>query len=81
MLEPCAHGVATGADFPDALSGGSAIGRFGGALLLTRPDNLPPSTAAALNALRAEPREVLVFGGAGAVSEATYGEIGAALAP
>jgi len=41
-------GIATGANYPDALGGGTAIGSRGGVLLLTAPTSLSPVTSAAL---------------------------------
>ena len=38
-------GLASGVDFPDGLSGGAAVGKAGGVLLLTKPDVLPDPTA------------------------------------
>lgn len=60
--------LATGAAFPDALTGGAAMGSLNGTVLLTAPATLPPATAAwfATNAGTLE--TVTVFGGPGAVS-------------
>lgn len=60
--------VASGADFPDALSAGAAAGTEGVPVLLTDPDELRGSTAAAIDALA--PQQVIVLGGDGAVSDA-----------
>ncbi|MBK9180752.1 MAG: cell wall-binding repeat-containing protein [Acidimicrobiales bacterium] len=38
--------LATGTDFPDALSGGAAAAKIGGAVLLTDGDTIPPATGA-----------------------------------
>ena len=59
--------IASGRDFPDALSGGALAAYYGGPMLLTRPDGLPGPTTAALAAL--EPDYVVVLGGTSAVSE------------
>lgn len=40
--------IGVAAKLPDALSGGSAVGHQGGAIVLTRGDRLPPETAAFL---------------------------------
>ncbi len=58
--------VATGTAYPDALAGGAAVGMLGGPMLLTRPSELPASTAAELGRLR--PGAIVVLGGTGAVS-------------
>lgn len=59
--------VASGVDFPDALSGGALASYYGGPMLLTRQDGLPGPTRAALAAL--DPDYVVVLGGTAAVSE------------
>lgn len=59
--------LASGAMFPDALSGGAAAARSGAPLLLTRPEALPAATRQALADL--EPATVVVVGGPGAVSD------------
>lgn len=56
--------LASGVDFPDALSGAAAAG--GAPLLLTLPGALPAPTATALRALA--PASAVVLGGPGAVS-------------
>ncbi len=53
--------LATGANYPDALSGGAAAASAGGSLLLTDPGALSGPTAAALAQLR--PSAVHVLGG------------------
>jgi putative cell wall-binding protein len=58
--------LATGLNFPDALSGAAAAGSQGGPVLLTTPDALPPSIAAELD--RLDPSTIVVLGGAGIVS-------------
>ena len=60
--------VATGTNFPDALSGGPMGGDLGGPVLITRPDTLPAVTADELT--RLAPGKVVVLGGTAAVSEA-----------
>jgi len=59
--------VATGAAFPDALSGGPAARITGGPLLLVAPGSLPGATTAELTRLR--PGRIVVLGGPGAVSD------------
>ncbi|GAA6525088.1 cell wall-binding repeat-containing protein [Intrasporangium sp. DVR] len=58
--------VATGSNFPDALSGGPLGGHLGGPVLLTRRDGLPSVTANEL--VRLAPQRVVVLGGTSAVS-------------
>ena len=58
--------LVSGAVFPDALSAGPAAAHAGGPVLLTKPDSLPPATAAELR--RLGPRAVTIVGGPGAVS-------------
>ena len=65
--------LATGTDFPDALTGGARAGREGAPLLLTDPDELRPSTAEVIAAL--QPQSVVVLGGSGAVSEDVVGAV------
>lgn len=60
--------VASGAGFPDALSGSALAGRDRAPVLLTQPDALPAATAAALD--RLSPSRIVVLGGGGAVSDA-----------
>ena len=58
--------IATGATFPDALSGAVAAARAGGPVLLVSPIALPAATAAELTRLR--PSRIVILGGSGAVS-------------
>ena len=60
--------LATGANFPDALSVGAAAGSFGAPVLLTRPDRLPTATTALLRGLA--PTHVIIVGSAASVSDA-----------
>ncbi|WP_151523874.1 cell wall-binding repeat-containing protein [Serinicoccus kebangsaanensis] len=59
--------LATGEDFPDALTGGARAGRDGVPMLLTDPDTLQDSTAEVIADL--QPASVVVLGGSGAVSD------------
>jgi len=63
--------VATGADFPDALAGGTAAGRGSGPILLVGHDSLPRATSAELTRLK--PGRIMVVGGTAAVSERVLG--------
>jgi putative cell wall-binding protein len=68
--------VASGLDYPDALTGGAAIGgTTGGPLLLVLPNEVPSATAAELTRLK--PTNIVVLGGTSAISDAVV----TALAP
>lgn len=67
--------IASGADFPDALTGAAAAARDGGPVLLTRPDSVPSAVTAALEHL--QPERIVVLGGTGAVSAGVFNAIGA----
>jgi glucose/arabinose dehydrogenase/putative cell wall-binding protein len=67
--------VATGADFPDALAGGAAAGRFGNPVLLVQRNAIPTVTRTELD--RLNPQNIVVLGGPNVVSEA----VRAALVP
>ena len=60
-------GIATAANFPDAMSGGALVGADGGPLLLADRDGLPADEAAALHA--GDLSDVAVIGGTTAVSD------------
>ncbi|GAA4886244.1 cell wall-binding repeat-containing protein [Serinicoccus chungangensis] len=66
--------LASGQAFPDALAGAAVANGEQVPLLLTRGDELHPSTRRALERLR--PREVVVLGGDGAVSATVMREAG-----
>jgi putative cell wall-binding protein/DNA-binding beta-propeller fold protein YncE len=70
--QPVAY-VASGADFPDALSAGTAAARQRGPVLLTAPEELPTVTAEELE--RLQPAKILVVGGSAAVSEDVEAEL------
>lgn len=65
--------VASGEDFPDALAGGALAGYERTALLLTKPEDLPVVTGAAL--VWREPETVHLVGGQGAIAESVRLEI------
>lgn len=66
-------GIATGMEFPDALTGGAAIGKRGGVSLLVHPTRtLNASVSAALTANEPEIAEIIVFGGPVAVSSSVF---------
>ncbi|MCK0111445.1 cell wall-binding repeat-containing protein [Ornithinimicrobium sp. F0845] len=58
--------LATGAAFPDALTGSAVAGSLESPVLLTKPDRLPQATEAELRRLR--PSRVVVLGGSSAIS-------------
>jgi len=60
--------VATGEDFPDALTGGPAAAALGGPILLTQKTKLPSATVSELKRLK--PKRIVVVGGTGVVSAA-----------
>ncbi|MEA2652609.1 MAG: hypothetical protein QOI85_2330 [Chloroflexota bacterium] len=60
--------VATGTSFPDALSGGVAVGRRKGPMLLVSANSVPAATAAELTRLK--PVNIIVLGGTAAISDA-----------
>ncbi|QNA92284.1 MULTISPECIES: cell wall-binding repeat-containing protein [unclassified Microbacterium] len=60
--------LASGADYPDALSGAAAAGFLHSPVLLTAPDALPAQTADALR--RLAPSTVIALGGTGSLSDA-----------
>ncbi|MDR2996667.1 MAG: cell wall-binding repeat-containing protein [Microbacterium sp.] len=68
--------LASGMNFPDALSGAAAAGAVGAPVLLTAKDTLPPETKAALARLR--PSRIVVLGGTGVVSAAVVSKATAA---
>ncbi|HEY2556125.1 MAG TPA: cell wall-binding repeat-containing protein, partial [Diaminobutyricibacter sp.] len=70
--------VASGANFPDALSAAPAAARQGGPLLLTAPGSLPAVVRTELQ--RLAPDTIVVAGGTGSVSEAVYNDL-STLAP
>ncbi|MDV3220820.1 cell wall-binding repeat-containing protein [Intrasporangium sp.] len=83
--DPVVIGLATGLDWPDALSGGAFVAG-GGPLVLSRKDSLPGSTSAAVTTLvsSAEPSTVelgVLFGGPVAVTDTVLDEFDALLNP
>lgn len=65
--------VATGEGFADALAGGAAAAAADAPVLLVARDSLPAATAEQL--ARLAPSEVIVLGGAGAVSDAVVEQL------
>ncbi|MCS5717886.1 cell wall-binding repeat-containing protein [Herbiconiux sp. CPCC 205763] len=65
--------VASGVNYPDALSAGPAAAKLGGALLLTLPDRVPDNVAAKVSSLK--PGRIVIIGGVNSVSEAVVGQL------
>jgi putative cell wall-binding protein len=59
--------LATGSNFPDALSGGALAGRNGGPILLVARDSIPAATATELARLR--PQRIVILGGTAVISD------------
>lgn len=70
--------IASGANFPDALSAAPAAAKLGGPLLLTAPDVLPAVISDEIT--RLAPHQIVVVGGVNAVSASVY-DVLATLAP
>ncbi len=64
--------LASGADFPDALSGAAAAGTIDAPVLLTAPGSLPEATRQELS--RLAPARIVVLGGPIAVSDAVLNQ-------
>lgn len=67
--------VATGQNWPDALTGGTAAGVQSAPLLLTNSTNLSPSTRTELE--RLNPSRIMVLGGTGAISTGVANQLAA----
>ena len=67
--------IASGANFPDALSAGPAAAKCGGPLLLVAPNAIPTLVAEELR--RLNPSEIVIAGGTGAVSSSVQTQLGA----
>lgn len=67
--------IATGPNFPDALTGGPAAGVTGGPILLVSPSSIPGATAAELNRLR--PGRIVILGGTAVVTDGVAGQLAA----
>lgn len=65
--------VASGTNFPDALSAAPAAATLGGPLLLTNPNTLPRGVATEITSLG--PAKIVVVGGTGAVSAAVFNQL------
>lgn len=71
--------LASGVDFPDALTGAALAGTLNRPLLLTRPGSLAGAALAALDHI--SPQGVTILGGPGAVSETVATRVAAESAP
>jgi len=69
---PAFH-IATGANFPDGLSGGPAAAAAHGSLLLVRGTSLHPAVREEL--IRLAPQRVTILGGTSVVTESIHAEI------
>jgi putative cell wall-binding protein len=68
-------GIATGQDFPDALSGGAMLGARRSVMLLTPTAKLMPITRAPLSVNRRSIQTVHFIGGTAVVSQATRNQV------
>lgn len=68
FAQPTAVGIATGLAFPDALSGGVALGRVGAPLVLVAGSSLPSSASSYLTSIDADTTNGLLFGGPNTVA-------------
>ena len=76
---PAVVGVASGATFPDALTGGAAIAASGGALMLTEQATLSEPTRATLTGWQSQLSMVEVFGGSAAIGDRPFASVVAAV--
>ena len=75
FISPSVASVATGAEFADALAGGSRAAVYGSPILLTDPASLTPATATYLQGEAKWIDAADVFGGTLAVSDSTLASI------
>lgn len=68
-------GITSGTNYPDALSGGVALGLHRTTLLLTPPTTLHPAAAAALTANAEDIEDVTFLGGTAAVDSSVEDEV------
>jgi len=76
---PTNIGVASGLQFPDALSGGVYQAHFGGAMVLSDPAVLPASTSTYLTNVKGTVASTAIFGGTAALSTSVQTAIKTAL--
>lgn len=77
---PLVAGLATGTNFPDALSGGAFMALVGGPMLLTTPAALEANARTFLHANAVSINTAFIFGGSGAVALTVDGEVSTAIA-
>ncbi|MCS5735037.1 cell wall-binding repeat-containing protein [Herbiconiux daphne] len=65
--------VATGANYPDALSAGPAAAKLGGPLLLTTTDSLLPQVEDEIE--RLDPDQIVVVGGVNSIAPAVFDKL------
>jgi len=65
---PANIGIASGVQFPDALSGGVYEAHFGGALVLSDPAAVPAATNTYLSSVKTTLSSTTIFGGPAALS-------------
>ncbi len=76
---PTAIGVATAANFPDALSGGAQLALVGEPLVLSSPESVPSATTDYLTSVRGTATTAHMFGGVQALADAVRSQIEHAL--
>lgn len=74
-------GVATGQNYPDALSASGPVGINGGVLVLVKTDSVPMSTSDFLTNYHASVSKAVIFGGPGVVTPTVFEEISTILNP
>lgn len=72
---PAGVGLASGMNYPDALTGGAYVANAGQPLLLTDPAQLPEPIGEELTALAPQLRTVTIFGGLNAVSNVVASQV------
>ncbi len=80
FASPDVAGLATGANFPDALAGGAHVGALGGPILLTGGDALHPAVEEWLTDHAGALDTVYLYGGEPVLSAAVEDAVGEALA-
>jgi putative cell wall-binding protein len=72
---PTGAGVATGVNFPDALTAGPYLVTLNWPMLLTDPNTLPSTVSSYLSSIKPSVVAVNVFGGTAAVSDAVFNQL------
>ena len=73
--KPTVVGLASGTNYPDALTGGANMAVRGGPMLLTDPDALSSETLAYLDSITSSAAVIDVFGGPAAISNAVVATV------